>query len=547
MVKVSTGTMATQASTVATTMSSRVTALNNAITQLSTFAGATRLQGTAYDNAKSYATATLTPMIQAMILYAESLSEKCTELQTLYASICGSEDLDSTVLEAKLSSDRGSLRIAEALLDRLADDPKPSRAAIRSTQGNIERSHKRIRSNQKKLDNLNRFNAQSATVFADITSAQNTVSQALTAVAAGFSGYNSTTGTFGKPATGQMDWTKQVKNAWNDRELKKQYDMILGKVANNVTLTEEELVAISKVTAEHPDRDLPKELLSYINSKYPEHARYIQGQGKTIYDGLALIYASSKLSKKGKQVYINHSTTEAGKKLEKFFGTKQYYSHNRIKNGKTSTRVTSKKGSKIDPNSYNLANDLNLNHGSQLGYGQNSWEDYAKTLGKGAKSSAISSIKSSASAGLTDVFTYVKGDGIKFTKSFKAAGVAGKSVAVVNVATSAIDIANGYNDTDQKAKDLGMKVGSVDYVQAQTGGIAIDTAKGVGVGVASTAVATTVTAAVSALAIAGAPIWLPAVAGVAATTALTLTVNAIDDKFNVTKNIKNAWINWVKG
>ncbi|WNZ95812.1 hypothetical protein ABG812_03470 [Streptococcus iniae] len=116
MVKVSTGTMATQASTVATTMSSRVTALNNAITQLSTFAGATRLQGTAYDNAKSYATATLTPMIQAMILYAESLSEKCTELQTLYASICGSEDLDSTVLEAKLSSDRGPLELQKHYL-----------------------------------------------------------------------------------------------------------------------------------------------------------------------------------------------------------------------------------------------------------------------------------------------------------------------------------------------------------------------------------------------------------------------------------------------
>ncbi|EPU52632.1 TPA: hypothetical protein ACIKV5_000208 [Streptococcus agalactiae] len=92
-----------------------------------------------------------------------------------------------------------------------------------------------------------------------------------------------------------------------------------------------------------------------------------------------------------------------------------------------------------------------------------------------------------------------------------------------------------------------MKVGSVDYVQAQTGGVAIDTAKSVGVGVVSTAVATTVTAVVSSLAIAGAPIWLPAVAGVAAATALTLTVNAIDDKYNVTKNIKSAWIKWVKG
>ena len=123
-------------------------------------------------------------------------------------------------------------------------------------------------------------------------------------------------------------------------------------------------------------------------------------------------------------------------------------------------------------------------------------------------------MKSSASAGLTDVFTYVKGDGIKLTKSFKAAGVAGKSVAVANVATSAIDIANGYSDTDEKAKDLGMNVGSVDYVQAQTGGVAIDTAKSVGVGIAGTA--------------------------------LTIGINHIDHKYNVTGKIKDSWIHFVK-
>ncbi|WP_410530993.1 hypothetical protein QN328_04665 [Streptococcus agalactiae] len=118
---------------------------------------------------------------------------------------------------------------------------------------------------------------------------------------------------------------------------------------------------------------------------------------------------------------------------------------------------------------------------------------------------------------------YVKGDGIKLTKSFKAAGVAGKSVAVANVATSAIDIANGYSDTDEKAKDLGMNVGSVDYVQAQTGGVAIDTAKSVGVGVASTAAV-----------------------GVIAGTALTIGINHIDHKYNVTGKIKDSWIHFVK-
>ncbi|EPU24605.1 hypothetical protein SAG0135_09850 [Streptococcus agalactiae LMG 14609] len=319
-----------------------------------------------------------------------------------------------------------------------------------------------------------------------------------------------------------MEWTKTVKKEWSAREEKKAYEKVLRKAANNETLTEEDLVNISKVVEKHPDKPLPKELLAYINRYYPDQIRYLQGQGKTLYDGLALIYASSKLSRKGKQIYINHSTTKAGKKLEKFFGTQKYYSQNRIGKGKTSTRVTSNKGSKIDPSSYDLANDLNLNHGSQLGYGQNSWEEYTKTLGNGAKSSA--------SAGLTDVFTYVKGDGIKLTKSFKAAGVAGKSVAVANVATSAIDIADGYAETDQKAKDLGMNVGSVDYVQAQTGGVAIDTAKSVGVGVASTAVATTVTAAV----------------GVIAGTALTIGINHIDHKYNVTGKIKDSWIHFVK-
>lgn len=197
MVKVSVSSVGTQASTVAISMFSRVSALNDAITKLSSFAEAATLQGTAYSNAKSYATGTLTPMLQGMILFSETLSEKCTELQTLYVSICGDEDLDSVVLESKLASDRASLKIAEVLLEHLNDDPEPSKSAISSTKSNIKKLKKRIKSNQKKLDNLNEFNAHSAT---------------------GFSGYNSKTGAFGKPTSGQMEWTKTVKKNWKERE-----------------------------------------------------------------------------------------------------------------------------------------------------------------------------------------------------------------------------------------------------------------------------------------------------------------------------------------
>lgn len=116
------------------------------------------------------------------------------------------------------------------MLEKLAEDPKPSKTSLKSTTANIEKLQKLIKSNQKKLDNLNEFNAQSATVFSDITVAPNTVSQALTAVAAGFSGYNSTTGTFVKPAEGQMDWEKTVKGSWKAREDRKAEELKVKKI-----------------------------------------------------------------------------------------------------------------------------------------------------------------------------------------------------------------------------------------------------------------------------------------------------------------------------
>ncbi|MFS5473347.1 hypothetical protein V2U36_05615 [Streptococcus agalactiae] len=50
-----------------------------------------------------------------------------------------------------------------------------------------------------------------------------------------------------------MEWTKTVKKEWSAREEKKAYEKVLGKAANNETLTEEDLVNISKVVEKHPE------------------------------------------------------------------------------------------------------------------------------------------------------------------------------------------------------------------------------------------------------------------------------------------------------
>ncbi|MGT2808790.1 hypothetical protein ACR3IL_03435 [Streptococcus iniae] len=519
-------------------MSSRVTALNNAITQLSTFAGATTLQGTAYDNAKGYATATLTPMIQAMILYAESLSEKCTELQTLYASICGSEDLDSTVLEAKLSSDRGSLRIAEALLDRLADDPKPSRAAIRSTQGNIERLHKRIRSNQKKLDNLNRFNAQSATVFADIMSAQNTVSQALTAVAAGFSGYNSTTGTFGKPAAGQMDWKKTVKSSWENRaELKSEYKNVLSKIKSGQPINKKDAQTLSTFAKKHPNVKVPEYVISYFeNNGIIENAK-AEFSGVKTYGSLTRdLVVASRIEIKGNAVVINHGTTTTDKIVNKAFGLEKEFNTGRVTRGYDFSYITGDSGNKINHDYKDFAKKGGFSAKGQLYNGGKTDLDGVKLSTTNATKAAVKSgIKSGITLGVSDA-----------TEAFKSGGTTVKSVALLNVASTAIDVKNGIDTTHNMAINKGIVKGSSDYVEAQAGGIAIDIAKGTAVGAASAAGGALAVAAIGTASVAALPAVAVVAVSVGAGFLVTQALNTLDEKFNLTNKAKTWWINTIK-
>lgn len=103
MVKVDIGTMGTQVSTVSTTVSSRVSALERAIQSLNGLNEAGKLQGAAYEGAKSYATGILIPMLRALILYDETLDADTMANQTMYSGYF-SESKDSVDLAADIAN-----------------------------------------------------------------------------------------------------------------------------------------------------------------------------------------------------------------------------------------------------------------------------------------------------------------------------------------------------------------------------------------------------------------------------------------------------------
>ncbi|HEO7923367.1 TPA: hypothetical protein VBN08_000923, partial [Streptococcus agalactiae] len=200
MVKVNVGTMSAQVSSVSSIVSQRVAALTSAKQSLSSFSNQEGLEGTAYQNAKSYASSVMAPLIDGMILLSEETEKGVTKLQTLYAEKCGSESLDSEVLTAKIEDDEELLRKIQDLKDHLDKNAKILSHAFDGLEARVKA---RLRKNRKKLKNLMEFNAESTSVFNDLMGYSDAVSSGLTFVSKGFSGFN---GQFSLASN--LDWIK---------------------------------------------------------------------------------------------------------------------------------------------------------------------------------------------------------------------------------------------------------------------------------------------------------------------------------------------------
>ncbi|HEO1282372.1 TPA: hypothetical protein U9Q49_000198 [Streptococcus agalactiae] len=217
MVKVNAGSLAAQASSVSTVVASRVTALNSAKQSLTSFANQAGLEGTAYQNAKSYATGVLGTLIDGMILLSEETEEGVSKLQSLYSDKCGGESLDSDVLTKKIEKDEELLAKIHDLQAHLDKHATFLSHAFDGLEATIKA---RLKKNKKKLKYLMEFNAASSTVFDGLTEVQDAVSAGLNYVSEGFGNFNGTFDTSGKG----LDWTKTIKTGMEKRRDKVSID-----------------------------------------------------------------------------------------------------------------------------------------------------------------------------------------------------------------------------------------------------------------------------------------------------------------------------------
>ncbi|HEL2042724.1 TPA: hypothetical protein TY888_002130 [Streptococcus suis] len=250
MVKVEVGSLASQASSSSSIVSARISTLQGAIGALERFLGESCLEGAAYTSAKSYASQVLIPLVQAMILYSESVSENTSQLQSQYSSICKGESLDSDNLERQIQQLEASYRAARRTYDILLRELSPLAAEYSILLGNIRR---RITKLQTKLDRLYRFNAVSAHTFSDIGSLEVALMTGLNQVSANFSGFSASQG-FPSYNKSNLSWAKTVNSQWEKRTeaIRSGYDAVVKKVEKGEELTEEDIRVINRYVHENP-------------------------------------------------------------------------------------------------------------------------------------------------------------------------------------------------------------------------------------------------------------------------------------------------------
>ncbi|MFI3124375.1 LXG domain-containing protein [Streptococcus suis] len=254
MVKVDVGSLASQASSSSSIVSARISTLQGAIGALERFLGESCLEGAAYTSAKSYASQVLIPLVQAMILYSESVSENTSQLQSQYSSICKGESLDSDNLERQIQQLEAGYRAARRTYDILLRELSPLAAEYSILLGNIRR---RITKLQTKLDRLHRFNAVSAHTFSDIGSLEVALMTGLNQVSANFSGFSASQG-FPSYNKSNLSWAKTVNSQWEKRTeaIRSGYDAVVKKVEKGEELTEEDIRVINRYVHENPHLSL---------------------------------------------------------------------------------------------------------------------------------------------------------------------------------------------------------------------------------------------------------------------------------------------------
>ena len=489
-----------------------ITAFNNLITE-------GELKGKAYDSAKSYAENIMVPLLRGVILFSESLGGKASELPTLYRSQVGGESLDEEILQKQIEAKNTTISTHEAILYSLSNLKDIDPIYKSNVRGIISNATSKRDELQRKLEKLQSFASSTSGHFSDSESLQTLV----------FQGFEQVTGDFGKfdgtfKVEGQAPWANNINNEWTKRsEVIQNYQNVLDKIKNKTELDEKDIAAIAEYGKRYPTELAKPELLRLINDSPYSKVSELYNKTTTVLDVANVLYLGSRISKDNKgNLIFHHGTTPIGQKLDKLLGYDKFYSRNSINRGHNYSKITTNKGTNI------------------RGQYEDMMSPFRPNIIKAGKDGALSS----ATAGLSNIFSIHPTEGIKISDSFKNMGKFGKGMAIANVVFSAVDIVDGMGETHDIAVSKNMTVGSEKYITTQFGGVTIDTLKNVGIGTLATVGGA-----------AAATIFLPATASVMAIGGVTMLVgggiswglNELDKHTGFSKGLKKWWAGIVGG
>ena len=518
-IKVDIGSADSQGSTANSVLSSRVNYYNDVITAFNNLITEGELKGKAYDSAKSYAENIMVPLLRGVILFSESLGGKASELPTLYRSQVGGESLDEEILQKQIEAKNTTISTHEAILYSLSNLKDIDPTYKSNVRGIISNATSKRDELQRKLEKLQSFASSTSGHFSDSESLQTLV----------FQGFEQVTGDFGKfdgtfKVEGQAPWANTINNEWTKRsEVIQNYQNVLDKIKNKTELDEDDIAAIAEYGKRYPTELAKPELLRLINDSPYSKVSELYNKTTTVFDVANVLYLGSRISKDNKgNLIFYHGTTPIGQKLDKLLGYDKFYSRNSINRGHNYSKITTNKGTNI------------------RGQYEDMMSPFRPNIIKAGKDGALSS----ATAGLSNIFSIHPTEGIKLSDSFKNMGKLGKGMAIANVVFSAVDIIDGMGETHDIAVSKNMTVGSEKYITTQFGGVTIDTLKNVGIGTLATVGGA-----------AAATIFLPATASVMAIGGVTMLVgggiswglNELDKHTGFSKGLKKWWAGIVGG
>lgn len=238
------------------TMNSNYDALEKAITQ---FINDDALKGKAYTSAKQFFSTVLIPLSTSMKTLSDLTKQACDNFVSRYTSEVDSISLKESELEEDIRSLSQQITRYENLNNNLKKHASDNQQAISSNQQIIQTLGQQKHELEEKLRKLREFNQKSPEIFKEVEEFQKIVQQGLTQ-AQNF--WNFSTNQFNIPSGKELDWAK----ASHEKYLK----VAMGKIEHKA-----DFAVIKAYAKEHPEDDIPKSIMKYINDNKDSIKRVI--------------------------------------------------------------------------------------------------------------------------------------------------------------------------------------------------------------------------------------------------------------------------------